>query len=148
MAFTAIVLAAGEGTRMKSKHPKVAHRMLGRPLVVWAVEAARQAGADRVVVVVGNGAEEVRELLADENVECVLQGERLGTGHALKVALDETGVASGCVAVLYGDTPLVEPSTIAALTDQVTDGGRAAAVLTMAPEDRSEEHTSELQSPR
>ncbi len=135
MAFTAIVLAAGEGTRMKSKHPKVAHRMLGRPLVVWAVEAARQAGADRVVVVVGNGAEEVRELLADENVECVLQGERLGTGHALKVALDETGVASGCVAVLYGDTPLVEPSTIAALTDQVTDGGRAAAVLTMAPED-------------
>jgi len=68
MAFTAIVLAAGEGTRMKSKHPKVAHRMLGRPLVVWAVEAARQAGADRVVVVVGNGAEEVRELLADENV--------------------------------------------------------------------------------
>jgi len=65
----------------------------------------------------------------------VLQGERLGTGHALKVALDETGVASGCVAVLYGDTPLVEPSTIAALTDRVTDGGRAAAVLTMAPED-------------
>ena len=135
MAFTAIVLAAGEGTRMKSKHPKVAHKMLGRPLVVWAVEAARQAGADRVIVVVGNGAEEVEQILASENVECVLQTERLGTGHALKVALDETGVSDGCVAVLYGDTPLVEPQTIASLACEVTERGRAAAVLTMAPAD-------------
>lgn len=135
MATTAIVLAAGEGTRMRSKHPKVAHAMLGRPLVAWAVEAARDAGADRIVAVIGNGADEVRAILEPYGVECVLQKERLGTGHALRCALDETGVSDGCVVVLYGDTPLVQPSTIRSLTDQVEVDGRAGAVLTMAPAD-------------
>lgn len=135
METTAIVLAAGEGTRMKSKHPKVAHKMLGRPLVRWAVEAAKQAGAQRVIAVIGNGASEVREILAGEHVECVLQQERLGTGHALRVALDQANVESGCVVVLYGDTPLVEPATINALSQKVIQEGYAAAVLTMEPQD-------------
>ena len=63
MPLNAIVLAAGEGTRMKSAHPKVAHKLLDKPLVWWAVRAARDAGADRIIVVVGNGADEVRGLL-------------------------------------------------------------------------------------
>ena len=74
MSVTAIVLAAGEGTRMKSSRPKVVHEVLGRPMVRWVVEAAREAGADRIVVVVGNGADQVRSLFSDDPaVECVLQ---------------------------------------------------------------------------
>ena len=72
MPINAIVLAAGEGTRMKSRHPKVAHKLLGKPLVWWTVDAARKAGADRIIVVVGNGADEVRAIFADDaDVECV-----------------------------------------------------------------------------
>ena len=84
MSITAIVLAAGEGTRMRSRHPKVAHKLLDRPLVSWPVRAAREAGAERVVTVVGHGADEVRAILANEKgVECVEQAERRGTGHAV-----------------------------------------------------------------
>ena len=137
MPITAIVLAAGEGTRMKSKHPKVTHQILGRPLVGWAVDAAQQAGADRVVVVIGNGAEEVQQALSPWNVETVVQEERKGTGHALKVALEQADVEDGCVLVLYGDTPLLVPETIKSLAQQVTEQGHAAAVLTMTPPDPS-----------
>ena len=78
MPMTAIVLAAGEGTRMKSRHPKVMHKLLDRPLVSWVTRAAREAGAERIVVVVGHGADEVRAHLANEkDVECVEQTERL-----------------------------------------------------------------------
>ena len=106
MPMTAIVLAAGEGTRMKSRHPKVMHKLLDRPLVSWVTRAAREAGAGRIVVVVGHGADEVRAHLADEgDVECVEQAERLGTGHAVRVALEATGVSSGPVVVLNGDLP-------------------------------------------
>ena len=86
MPVTAIVLAAGEGTRMKSHHPKVMHKVLDRPLAWWVVNAARQAGIERIVLVIGNGAQEVRSYFADEkDVEFVEQTERLGTGHAVRV---------------------------------------------------------------
>ena len=134
--MTAIVLAAGEGTRMKSRHPKVMHKLLDRPLVSWVTRAAREAGAGRIVVVVGHGADEVRAHLADEgDVECVEQAERLGTGHAVRVALEATGVSSGPVVVLNGDLPLVEPATVRAFADAVADGTHAAAILTMTPPD-------------
>ena len=136
MPMTAIVLAAGEGTRMKSRHPKVMHKLLDRPLVSWVTRAAREAGAERIVVVVGHGADEVRAHLADEgDVECVEQAERLGTGHAVRVALEATGVSSGPVVVLNGDLPLVEPATVRAFADAVADGTHAAAILTMTPPD-------------
>ena len=136
MPMTAIVLAAGEGTRMKSRHPKVMHKLLDRPLVSWVTRAAREAGAGRIVVVVGHGADEVRAHLADEgDVECVEQAERLGTGHAVRVALEATGVSSGPVVVLNGDLPLVEPATVRAFADAVADGTHAAAILTMTPPD-------------
>ncbi len=120
---------------MKSSLPKVVHEMLGRPMVRWVVEAARQAGADRIVTVVGNGAEQVQALLADEpGVECVLQAERLGTGHAVRVALEQAGVSQGQVLVLCGDTPLLRGSTLAGLVEAAR-GTAGGALLTMAYDD-------------
>lgn len=134
MPITAIVLAAGEGTRMKSRHPKVLHTLLDRPLVSWVTRAARLAGAERIVVVVGSGADEVRAHLAHEpGVECVEQTERLGTAHAVRIALEQTGIAAGSVVVLNGDVPLVEPATITQLAATIGDK-TAAAVLTMKPD--------------
>ena len=136
MPMTAIILAAGEGTRMKSRHPKVMHKLLDRPLVSWVTRAARAAGAERIVVVVGNGAQEVRDHLANEkNVEFVEQAERLGTGHAVRVALEATGIDAGPVIILNGDLPLIEPKTVRAFAESVADGGHAASVLTMTPPD-------------
>ena len=136
MPMTAIILAAGEGTRMKSRHPKVMHKLLDRPLVSWVTRAARNAGADRIIVVVGNGAEEVRAHLASEtDVECVEQAERLGTGHATRVAIEAVGVTEGPVVVLNGDLPLIEADTIRAFADSVADGEHACAILTMTPPD-------------
>ena len=136
MPMTAIILAAGEGTRMKSRHPKVMHKLLDRPLVSWVTRAARNAGADRIIVVVGNGAEEVRAHLASEtDVECVKQAERLGTGHATRVAIEAAGVTEGPVVVLNGDLPLIEADTIRAFADSVADGEHACAILTMTPPD-------------
>lgn len=136
MPMTAIILAAGEGTRMKSRHPKVMHKLLDRPLVSWVTRAARAAGAERIVVVVGNGAQEVRDHLANEkNVEFVEQAERLGTGHAVRVALEVTGIDAGPVVILNGDLPLIEPKTVRAFAESVANGGHAASVLTMTPPD-------------
>ena len=136
MSITAIVLAAGEGTRMRSRHPKVAHKLLDRPLVSWPVRAAREAGAERVVTVVGHGADEVRAILANEKgVECVEQTERRGTGHACRVALEGADVREGTVVVLYGDSPLLRAETIRELAGRVEQGDTDAALLTMTPPD-------------
>ncbi len=136
MPMTAIILAAGEGTRMKSRHPKVMHKLLDRPLVSWVTRAARNAGADRIIVVVGNGAEKVRAHLASEtDVECVEQTERLGTGHATRVAIEAAHVTEGPVVILNGDLPLIESETIRAFADTVASGDHACAILTMTPPD-------------
>jgi len=136
MPMTAIILAAGEGTRMKSRHPKVAHKLLDKPLVWWPVNAARQAGADRIVVVVGHGADEVRAIFAnDPDVECVEQTERLGTGHAMMCVRDALGDFQGPTVVLYGDTPLMRAETISNLVEHTKAGHYACTVLTMSPSD-------------
>ena len=136
MPLTAIVLAAGEGTRMKSRHPKVAHKLLDRPLVWWPVHAAREAGADRIIVVVGNHADEVRAVFdGDADVEFVEQTERLGTGHAMMCVRDALGDFNGPTVVLYGDTPLMRAETIANLVEHTKAGHYACTVLTMSPAD-------------
>ena len=136
MSLNAIVLAAGEGTRMKSRHPKVAHKLLGRPLVWWPVHAAREAGADRIIVVVGSHADEVRVVFdGDDDVEFVEQTERLGTGHAVRVVRDAIGGFQGPTVVLYGDTPLISAETISALVDETKAHHNACTVLTMLPPD-------------
>lgn len=136
MPMTAIILAAGEGTRMRSRHPKVLHKLLDRPLVSWVTRAARMAGAERIIVVVGHGADEVRaHLSAEKDVECVEQTERLGTGHAVRVALERARVNEGAVLVLNGDGPLVESETLRRLAKPVVDDGAAEAILTWTPAD-------------
>ena len=136
MHATAIVLAAGEGTRMKSNHAKVSHRILGKPMINWVVDAACAAGCERVVVVVGSHANEVRELVeGTEGVACVEQTERLGTGHAVKIALEQIGAVEGPVVVLNGDLPLIRPETIRMFAETVSGGAHAGAILTMDPPD-------------
>ena len=137
MGVTAIVLAAGEGTRMKSSRPKVVHEVLGKSMVQWVVDAARAAGVDRCVVVVGNGAEQVEALFAgDADVECVLQEQRLGTGHAVRAALEKTQVEDGQVLVLCGDTPLLRAETLKSLVDAaMSPAHEAGALLTMTYDD-------------
>ena len=137
MGVTAVVLAAGEGTRMKSARPKVVHEILGKSMVRWVVDAARAAGVERTVLVVGNGAEQVQALFADDaDVECVMQEQRLGTGHAVRCALEETQVADGQVLVLCGDTPLLRAETLAGLVEAATSPAHeAGALLTMTYDD-------------
>jgi len=132
MGAIALVLAAGEGTRMKSDLPKVAHAVLGVPMVAHVVEAARDAGCDRVVVVTGHRAEVVEELLA--GVECVRQDRQLGTGHAVMCARDALE-PDGSLLVLSGDSPLIRAETIAALVAARETAGAAVAVLTAHVED-------------
>ena len=138
MDVTAIIMAAGEGTRMKSNHAKVSHKILGKPMICWVADAALHAGCNRIVVVIGSHADEVRALLTGaygDTVECVEQTERLGTGHAVRVALEATGIDASPVVVLNGDLPLVQPETIRSFAQTVEAGGSAAAILTMTPPD-------------
>ena len=138
---TAIILAAGEGTRMKSNHAKVSRKILGKPMISWVADAAIAGGCDRVVIVVGSHADEVRAIAeaayagSDARVECVEQTERLGTGHAVKVALEATGIDAGPVVVLNGDLPLVTAETIRAFAESVSDGKAAATAFTITPPD-------------
>ena len=139
MDATAIILAAGEGTRMKSNHAKVSHKILGKPMINWIVDATIAAGCNRVIVVVGSHADEVRALLQDTYanspvaVETVEQVERLGTGHAVKVAIEACGIENGPVVVLNGDLPLIQADTVAKFAQTVDGGTYAAAALTFTP---------------
>ncbi|MDR1713297.1 MAG: bifunctional UDP-N-acetylglucosamine diphosphorylase/glucosamine-1-phosphate N-acetyltransferase GlmU [Coriobacteriales bacterium] len=129
MGFAALILAAGAGTRMKSARAKVAHELLGKPLVRWVVDAARSAGATEIITVLGHGREQVEPLVADTTV--VIQEQRLGTGHAIMIARDalEQLPPATPLVVLNGDTPLISAQTIAALSNTLTDGA-ALSVLT------------------
>jgi len=130
MSATALILAAGEGTRMKSDLPKVAHRVLDVPLVLHVVDAVRGAGADRVVVVTGRGAERVEQLLDGHDVAFVRQTERLGTGHAVMCASDALGAHTGSLLVVAGDCPLLTGDTLAALVEARERAQAACSVLT------------------
>jgi bifunctional UDP-N-acetylglucosamine pyrophosphorylase/glucosamine-1-phosphate N-acetyltransferase len=128
MSVRVIVLAAGQGTRMKSDVPKVLHEAAGRPLLSWVLDAVAALDPDDTVVVIGHGATEVRALLPDR-VRTVIQQERLGTGHAVMVALEEIGDVSGdTVVVVPGDTPLLRGQSLAALV--AAHGDADATVLT------------------
>jgi bifunctional UDP-N-acetylglucosamine pyrophosphorylase/glucosamine-1-phosphate N-acetyltransferase len=128
MSSIALILAAGEGTRMKSARPKVAHEVLGKAMVNWVVDAARDAGCERVMVVTGHGAETVEAAL--DGVESVRQVEQLGTGHAVMCARDTLARFQGSLVVLAGDTPLLRADTIAGLIAMREASGAACTVLT------------------
>ncbi len=115
---TAIILAAGQGTRMKSARPKVLHELCGRPMIHHVVDAALAAGADEVIVVVGHGRDEVAASLSaafGDKVRTAVQDVQQGTGHAVRCALPALSPRADQVFVLYGDTPLLDPAELASL---------------------------------
>jgi bifunctional UDP-N-acetylglucosamine pyrophosphorylase / glucosamine-1-phosphate N-acetyltransferase len=126
-------MAAGRGTRMRSQLPKVLHPLCGRPLILWPVEAAREAGAERVVVVVGREADEVRRVLPP-GVEVVVQDPPAGTGDAV-LSAREALRGSSDVIVLSGDHPLLDAGFITALAERHSASGAAATVTTRELED-------------
>ncbi len=124
-----VILAAGKGTRMKSKLPKVLHKAAGKPMLQHVLDAAKNAGARRNIVVVGFGGDQVREAMG-EQAEFVVQTEQLGTGHAVRQAEPLLRDEKGTVVVLCGDTPLVTSELIAALYEGHKAAGAKATVLT------------------
>lgn len=131
----ALVLAAGMGTRFKSKKPKVLHELCGSPLVVHVLRRLRELELDRVVVVVGHEGEVVRSALQDFGVEFVFQEEQLGTGHAVMTAQPHLEGTSGWLLVLYGDTPLITSGTLARLLETAQTQEADGVVLTATYDD-------------
>jgi bifunctional UDP-N-acetylglucosamine pyrophosphorylase/glucosamine-1-phosphate N-acetyltransferase len=127
-----IVLAAGEGTRMKSKTPKVLHEICGRSLVGHVVSAARELDPGHLCVVVGHAREQVAGHLAEHyaGTRTAVQYEQNGTGHAVRMALEELGEVDGTVVVVCGDTPLLSGGTLGALAATHAADGNAVTVLT------------------
>ncbi len=135
MAVKAVIMAAGQGTRMKSDLPKVLHQVAGRSMVRWVVEAARSVGADQIMVVVGHGADLVVEDLPDD-VQTCLQAEQLGTGHAVQIAVAALGdVADDTVLVLSGDTPLLKGESLIPLVEAFEEEQLAAALVSAVMDD-------------
>ncbi len=127
---TAIVLAAGKGTRMKSELPKVLFPVLGRPMIHWVLDALETVGFGRKLVVVGYRDDLVRQELQERpNVEFVLQKEQLGTGHAVQMCVPQLEtLGSSPVLVVAGDSPLVQSSSLRELL-QIFQGGDYACLL-------------------
>ncbi|MFC3291705.1 NTP transferase domain-containing protein, partial [Modicisalibacter luteus] len=128
MTLDVVILAAGQGTRMRSAKPKVLHPLAGKPMVRHVIDTAMGLGADRLHVVIGHGAQQVRDSLAECPLQFAEQTEQKGTGHAVAQALD--GLGDGKVLVLYGDVPLIRRDTLSALLDAVDE--RRMALLTVA----------------
>src|SRR5260370_25690906 len=126
MPLDVIVLAAGQGKRMRSELPKVVHPIGGRPVLAHVLEAARALNPRRTVVVHGHGAEKVRAAFAQASVDWVLQAEQLGTGHAVQQAMLQLG-RDGDILILYGDVPLVRRESLQRLVEAARQG---VAVMT------------------
>jgi len=129
----AVILAAGKGTRMKSDLPKVVHKVMGKPMAEYSIEAAKAAGADEICLVVGYMADEVKKEVKSDVVYRI-QEEQLGTGHAVKCAQDFIG-DDGDTIILCGDTPLIKGETLKKLADHHREHGNAVTVLTAIIDD-------------
>lgn len=130
----AVILAAGKGTRMKSDLPKVVHKIHGKCLVDYVIEAARGAGAQEICLVVGYKQDVVCSSVAHKDVSYVLQPEQLGTGHAVKCAREFLGEA-GTTMILFGDTPLITAETLRRLADYHEAQKNAVTVLSALTDD-------------
>jgi bifunctional UDP-N-acetylglucosamine pyrophosphorylase/glucosamine-1-phosphate N-acetyltransferase len=131
-----VILAAGLGTRMKSRKAKVLHRAGGRYLVEHVLRTAQTlAPAERIFVVVGHQAAEVRAAIQTPGIGFIEQSEQKGTGHALMVAAETLSGLDGRLVILYGDCPLVRPETLAGLVAAQESSGAAGAILTAEMED-------------
>ncbi|MCQ4272377.1 bifunctional UDP-N-acetylglucosamine diphosphorylase/glucosamine-1-phosphate N-acetyltransferase GlmU [Pseudomonas kuykendallii] len=119
MSLEVVILAAGQGTRMRSALPKVLHPVAGKPMLGHVIDSARQLQPQGIHVVIGHGADAVRERLAAEDLDFVMQREQLGTGHA--VAQAAPALSAERVLILYGDVPLIEVGTLQRLLQKVDD---------------------------
>ncbi|MCP4983166.1 MAG: NTP transferase domain-containing protein, partial [Gammaproteobacteria bacterium] len=130
MPLSVVILAAGQGTRMKSARPKVIHELAGKPLLQHVVDASRALEPDQIIVVIGHGGGQVRETMQAQELQFVEQREQLGTGHALLQCLDSIHDGND-VLVLVGDVPLIRAETLSQMIEQ--GGGDAVCVLSFIP---------------
>ena len=137
MSNCAIILAGGEGKRMKSDKPKTLSEVLGKPMLWWVMSALKKAGIDDICVVKGFRKECIEEYLStlDFEVESVFQAERLGTGHAVMMAKDFLASHDGNVVILNGDAPFMTAETIEKSLEQHLASGAAATVISARVDD-------------
>jgi bifunctional UDP-N-acetylglucosamine pyrophosphorylase/glucosamine-1-phosphate N-acetyltransferase len=134
--FAVVILAAGQGTRMRSDTHKVLHPIASRALLLHLLDRVDALGADRKVVVVGKGREQVEAAIAGRDVAIAIQAEQKGTGHAVQQAANALAGYDGPVLILYGDTPFVETETLRRMLDRLDgDGGPGIVVLASSPDD-------------
>jgi bifunctional UDP-N-acetylglucosamine pyrophosphorylase/glucosamine-1-phosphate N-acetyltransferase len=129
--ITAIILAAGQGTRMKSERAKVLHEILGRPMIAYLLDTLKAVGLEDIVVVVGHQAEAVQAALTEFGVRFVLQAPQLGTGHAVQVAMTAVPPEARTVMVLCGDAPLISGESIRALRQLHQKSAAAVTIQTI-----------------
>ena len=134
MKITAILLAAGQGTRMKSNMPKVLHPIAGKPMIWHSLEAIKQSTTEKPVVVIGHGADDVKKLLGD-SVELVIQEPQLGTGHAVMQAESLLKGKTDYVVVCYADMPLMRGETLMKLVETQKQNQGPLSMLTVIAED-------------
>jgi len=134
--FAVVILAAGQGTRMRSDTHKVLHPIASRPLLLHLLDRVDALGADKRVVVVGKGREQVEAAIAGRDVAVAVQAEQKGTGHAVQQAASALAGYDGPVLILFGDTPFVEAETLRRMLDRLDgDGGPGVVVLASSPAD-------------
>ena len=134
--FAVVILAAGQGTRMRSDTHKVLHPIAGKGLLMHLIDSVARLGAERSVVVVGKGRDQVEKALDGRKVSIAHQTEQKGTAHAVQQAKDALTGYEGAVLILYGDTPFVEPETLKRMLDRLDgDGGPGVVVLASTPTD-------------
>ena len=132
MSFSAVILAAGKGTRMYSNLPKVLHTLAGKPMAKHVIDTCAGLGANSIHLVYGHGGDQMQAALSAEPVNWVLQAEQLGTGHAVNQACPDLAEDEK-VLILYGDVPLISSETLENLLDAQPDGG--IALLTVVLDD-------------
>ena len=132
--LVAVILAAGKGTRMRSKYPKVLHKVGGKPMLQHVIDAASEAGCDEKVIIVGHEAELVEEMVGSQG-KIALQAEQLGTGHAVMQTAEALKGFSGTALILCGDTPLLEGVELKKFCEAHQASGAAATVLTAIMDD-------------
>lgn len=125
----AVILAAGKGTRMKSKLYKVLHPVCGKSMVQYVVDASKKLHPTQTILVVGQGAEQVQEQLGPQ-ITYILQEEQLGTGHAVMVAKEELKEKKGTTLILVGDTPLIRAETLEELVATHKKSKSSVTILT------------------
>ncbi|MGL5353980.1 MAG: bifunctional UDP-N-acetylglucosamine diphosphorylase/glucosamine-1-phosphate N-acetyltransferase GlmU [Clostridium sp.] len=130
-----LILAAGQGKRIKSDLPKVLHKVSGKEMVNHVIDTMRKADIEDINVIIGKGAELVKEKTASRNVTYSLQEEQLGTGHAVKCAIDFLQGKKGTVGIFCGDAPLIKDETVEKLLNEHIEKGNSATLLTSVLKD-------------